>query len=96
MSAASETIGLYRSFLRLRHSFPNKQARSVLKRWTGLYFRLRQSEYRRISGTEGFAVAEEEARKWRIGARDDLGKYEKGLQLVCQEANVSMQCFVLH
>lgn len=72
MSARAEAIGLYRSFVRLRHSFPNKKARSILRRWAGVYFRLRVAEYNRLQLTEGTALADAKAAKWRSEALQDL------------------------
>lgn len=82
MTAWAETIGLYRKFLRARHSFPNKQARSTLRRWTTMYFSLRRVEYARITAQRGGAVAEAAARVWRRGAREDLGRCRCCIPLV--------------
>lgn len=76
MSARTETLRLYRSFLRLRYHFPNKQARSKLRRWAAAQFGLKQLEYERIMRREGSRqIADNTAAKWRLEAKHDLGTF---------------------
>lgn len=73
MSGRQETIRLFRSFLVLRHQYPNKQGRSKLRRWTNLCFSLKQLQYDRIAEQRGAPVADKEAAKWRVQADNHLG-----------------------
>ncbi len=70
---------MLRGFLRLRYSFPNKQGRAKLRRWTNMLFSMRQLEYREMASRYGEEYAEKEAKKWREQAREDLGKFDKVL-----------------
>lgn len=72
MTARAETMALYRSFLRLRHEFPSKQGRSVLKRWTQMFFSLRQVEFDKINYEKGPDAAREQSKEWRKDAHDDF------------------------
>lgn len=74
--ARSETMQLYKHFLRLRHHFPNKQGRSTLRRWTNALFSLRQLEYDTVATRAGRAQADREAAEWRVDARADLGTFD--------------------
>lgn len=74
MNPRSETMRLYRAFLRLRHQFPNKQGRAKLRRWTSTHFALKQLEYDENLRRDGRAVADEIAAQWRREAQQDLGK----------------------
>lgn len=75
MSARREALSLYRRFIRTRHQFPNKKGRSALRRWAGLYFRIRQGEYQRLVASAGKARAGEAASIWRADALQDLSTY---------------------
>lgn len=72
MRAWNETVYLYKGFMRLRHHFPNKQGRSMLRRWINMMFSLKQLEYNRISQQKGKMAADQCAVKWRADARKDL------------------------
>lgn len=74
MAARDETLRLFRSFLRLRHQFPNKQGRSKLRRWTCFFFALNHLQYQRTLAAHGPAAADRLASQWRSDARQDLGK----------------------
>lgn len=76
MSARSETFRLYRSFLRLRHQFPNKQARSILRRWITWHFSLKQHDYQQLVSSKGQANADQAASQWREEGLKQLGKQE--------------------
>lgn len=83
MSAArSETMSLYRQFVRLRHQYPNKQGRSKLRRWTDLYFSLKELQYHRLAQQKGRPAAQKEAEKWRTQAQKDFGTSDGCLSVV--------------
>lgn len=65
MSPRSETIRLYTNFLKLRYQFPNKQGRSVLRRWTTFFFTLRQLQFEQLVRQHGLQHANEHAAQWR-------------------------------
>ena len=73
MAARAEAFSLYRKFIQLRHMFPNKQARSTMRRWVGFHFRARSAEYESIVRKRGRTLADLEAETWRDDARQDLG-----------------------
>lgn len=67
-----ETVRLCKGFMRVRHRFPNKQGRSKLRRWTNMFFALKQLEYHQIVERRGLKVADAQAAKWRAEAHQDL------------------------
>lgn len=76
MSARTETMQLYRQFLRLRYMFPNKQGRSTLRRWASMFFTMRQGEYERLLIEQGRTNAAKTAQVWRQQARQDLDMWK--------------------
>lgn len=72
MTAWNETAQLWKGFMRLRHNFPNKQGRSMLRRWINMMFSLKQLEYDSIIQQKGKMMADRCAVKWRADARKDL------------------------
>lgn len=75
MPTRAEAMALYRAYLRMRHQFPNKKGRSVMRRWTTFYFRAREAEYARLVQIRGPMLAEAEAQVWCNEARRDLGAW---------------------
>lgn len=74
-AARNQVVRLCKGFMRVRHSFPNKQGRSKLRRWTNMMFSLRELEYSKLVEQRGECAAETQAAKWRAEAQEDLGTY---------------------
>lgn len=77
MSGRQETMRLYRDFLRLRHQFPNKQGRSLLRRWTTVLFTARQGQYEELQRSHGVQAADKKAAEWRVEAKEDYEVWKR-------------------
>lgn len=86
---------LYRDFLRLRHQFPNKQGRSLLRRWTTVLFTARQGQYEELQRSHGVQAADKKAAEWRVEAKEDYGKCNNVNKKPMQDSMLTMMYFVV-
>jgi hypothetical protein len=70
----SESLSLYRQFLRLRHKFPSRGIRTSLRVTTQSLFRAQRARYLAIADRSDWTEANRLGDIWRKEAGDDLGK----------------------